>query len=104
MPYDAKADIWSLGCIVYELCALRRPFEGESLAAVVHKIVNQSPAPLPDFYSSSLKEFVGHLLDKTPETRPNIHQVLTHPQLEQRREETKERPIEISLKCLKRGY
>jgi NIMA (never in mitosis gene a)-related kinase len=29
--YDNKSDMWMLGCILYELCALRRPFEGDSL-------------------------------------------------------------------------
>jgi len=29
--YDYKSDSWMLGCILYEMCTLRRPFEGESL-------------------------------------------------------------------------
>ena len=35
--YDYKSDIWMLGCILYELCTLRRPFEGESIT--VHKFL-----------------------------------------------------------------
>ncbi len=30
-PYDYKSDIWSVGCIIYELCALKPPFRGQSL-------------------------------------------------------------------------
>jgi NIMA (never in mitosis gene a)-related kinase len=29
--YDYKSDTWMLGCILYELCTLRRPFEGDNL-------------------------------------------------------------------------
>ena len=29
--YDYKSDTWMLGCVLYELCTLRRPFEGDSL-------------------------------------------------------------------------
>lgn len=30
-PYDAKCDIWSFGCIIYEMVALKPPFEGKDL-------------------------------------------------------------------------
>ena len=29
-PYGAKTDVWAAGCVLYELCTLRRPFEGRS--------------------------------------------------------------------------
>ena len=40
-PYNEKADIWSLGCILYELATLRQPFQGENTLTVARKIVEE---------------------------------------------------------------
>ena len=45
--YDYKSDLWMLGCILYELCALKRPFEGESLHVVISSIMTRPYLPLP---------------------------------------------------------
>jgi serine/threonine protein kinase len=44
---DHRADIFSVGTIAYELIAHRRPFEGESLTAVMFKITHEDPDPSP---------------------------------------------------------
>jgi serine/threonine-protein kinase len=45
-PVDARTDVWSLGAMLYEMIAGRRPFGGESLEAVVSAILTQEPEPL----------------------------------------------------------
>ncbi len=45
-PYNEKADIWALGCIVYELLSFERPFEGHNLHALVLKICHMPYPPL----------------------------------------------------------
>ncbi|OMJ93872.1 hypothetical protein SteCoe_3063 [Stentor coeruleus] len=74
--YDYKADVWSLGCIIYELCSLRRPFEGESIATVLNNILNVTPEPLPDFYSETLTSIIFQMLQKNTSLRPTIAEVI----------------------------
>ena len=41
-PYGRASDIWALGCILYELCALRRAFSGSNLGAITVKIMRRA--------------------------------------------------------------
>jgi serine/threonine protein kinase len=38
-PYNRKSDVWALGCVLYELCTLKRAFDGQSLPALVRVCV-----------------------------------------------------------------
>ena len=75
-PYNYKADVWSLGCIIYELCSLKRPFEGESIATVLNSILNKVPDPVPESYSDLLTSSIFSMLNKDPNTRPSISQII----------------------------
>ncbi|XP_028991548.1 serine/threonine-protein kinase Nek5-like isoform X2 [Betta splendens] len=81
-PYNNKTDIWSLGCVLYELCTLRHPFEGSNLRQLVMKICRGRYSPVPNLYSHELRLLLSHLFKVNPRDRPSITSVLRRPFLE----------------------
>jgi hypothetical protein len=45
-PLDGRSDLFSLGVVLYELLARRRPFQGESLTTLIYQILGHDPEPL----------------------------------------------------------
>jgi NIMA (never in mitosis gene a)-related kinase 1/4/5 len=83
-PYNNKSDIWSLGCVLYELCTLRHPFEAQNQGALILKILRGKFNPLPSIYSKSLHEMVDRLLIKDYRKRPAIDEILKLPAMSER--------------------
>ncbi|KAJ8383604.1 hypothetical protein AAFF_G00216770 [Aldrovandia affinis] len=81
-PYNNKTDIWSLGCVLYELCTLKHPFEGSSLRQLVVKICRGRYNPVAPHYSHDLWGLVTQLFKVSPRDRPSINSVLKKPFLE----------------------
>ncbi|KDQ55567.1 hypothetical protein JAAARDRAFT_195419 [Jaapia argillacea MUCL 33604] len=81
--YDSKSDIWSLGCLVYELCALKPPFhEAKTHAELSIFIRNGRIPPLPRGYSQSLSGIIKSMLNLNPAMRPSAAQLLQHERLD----------------------
>jgi NIMA (never in mitosis gene a)-related kinase 1/4/5 len=72
IPYDSKADMWSLGVVAYELITFQKPFEAEQLAQVINKIINEPYPKLPNDCDPNLKVLVTALLNKDHKVRPNV--------------------------------
>eukprot|EP00927_Polykrikos_kofoidii_P073197 TRINITY_DN69268_c0_g1_i1.p1 TRINITY_DN69268_c0_g1~~TRINITY_DN69268_c0_g1_i1.p1 ORF type:complete len:382 (+),score=60.45 TRINITY_DN69268_c0_g1_i1:109-1254(+) len=79
-PYNLKSDVWAYGCVVYEICTLRRPFEGKNSAALVIKIMQGVPCwPVSSEYSPELREMIFRCLQPDPVYRATIADLLDLP-------------------------
>ena len=77
-PYNEKSDVWSLGCVLYELCALKHPFEARNQAALIMKIIQGRYDALPNSYSKDLINVVTQCLQKDYRKRPTIPDILSY--------------------------
>jgi len=74
-PYNWKSDVWALGCVLYEICALKRAFESSSLAGLIYRIVNDRHDEIPGFYSQDMNDLISQLLAKSLESRLSLSEV-----------------------------
>ncbi|KAK7946706.1 G2-specific protein kinase nim-1 [Apiospora aurea] len=77
--YTLKSDIWSLGCIMYELCTKEPPFNAKSHFQLVQKIKEGKIAPLPAIYSAELMGVIRDCLKTNPDRRPDTASLLNMP-------------------------
>ncbi|XP_069747854.1 serine/threonine-protein kinase Nek3 isoform X2 [Narcine bancroftii] len=75
-PYNNKSDIWALGCVLYEICALRHPFQSNSWKNLILKICNGSYPPIPRHYSYDLHYIIKQMFKRAPKDRPSINTIL----------------------------
>jgi serine/threonine protein kinase len=74
--YSKKADMWSLGVILYELLTLHRPFKGPSQREIMQQVLYSTYDPFPCPVSEEMGRFLDQLLAKDPNARPSTRQLL----------------------------
>mmetsp|Transcript_125131 Transcript_125131/g.348204 ORF Transcript_125131/g.348204 Transcript_125131/m.348204 type:complete len:386 (-) Transcript_125131:195-1352(-) len=78
-PYNDRSDVWAYGCVVYEMCTQKHPFDAQNQVALLAKIIRGRYAPVGEMYSSELRSIVEDCLIQDCARRPAISEVLARP-------------------------
>ncbi|CAE7745572.1 Nek1, partial [Symbiodinium pilosum] len=71
-PYNELSDVWAFGCVVYEMCTLKHPFEAKNQAALLIKILRGQFAPINASYSQELRDLIDGCLQREPTRRTRL--------------------------------
>ena len=85
-PYDCKSDIWSLGCVTFEMLALRPPFRAENMEKLFNKVIRGQYGKISERYSDDIREIIKFMLKVNPQERPSCGQILNHELVKKRLE------------------
>ena len=102
--YSHHSDVWSLGCIIYELATRQVPFEARSHVELVMKIKNGRIKPLPSVYSQELSEVISWCLKVDPRARPDTAQLLNVPNIKVARTQLERTSAQGQLEKLQKDH
>jgi serine/threonine-protein kinase len=70
-PTDKRSDIWSFGCVLYEMLTAKVPFKGETISDTLAGILEREPdwQVLPDSTPANIRSLLRHCLEKDPRRR-----------------------------------
>ncbi|KAK3269105.1 hypothetical protein CYMTET_22428 [Cymbomonas tetramitiformis] len=93
-PYTLKSDVWSLGCVLYEMCTLKHAFAADSLLGLVYQIVQGNCPPIPaERYDNQLSNLVAQMLARDSTKRPSTAQMLQEPWVKMSMEQMRTRGL-----------
>lgn len=75
-PFTPQSDIWSLGCVLYELCAKHPPFQAKTYLQLSKKIRDGVFSPIPNVYSATLNKTISACLNMNALQRPTTATLL----------------------------
>ncbi|KAM9724275.1 serine/threonine-protein kinase Nek10 [Menidia menidia] len=72
-PYGEKADIWALGCVLYQMATLQPPFYSSNMLALASKIVEAAYEPVEEeAFSERVTDMIRWCLSPDADRRPDI--------------------------------
>ncbi|KAI9016221.1 kinase-like domain-containing protein, partial [Hyaloraphidium curvatum] len=77
-PYDSAVDMWSLGCILYQLIHGHTPFELVTSFADLYRQIGAAQIEFPETAPADLRSFLSGLLQPDPTSRMTASEALAH--------------------------
>ncbi len=74
-PYDYKSDIYSLGCLLYEMAAQNPPYQAKSLEELFKKVMKNDIPAIPKNYSGVLFQMIKKCMSLDPKARPSAQEI-----------------------------
>ena len=94
-PYSYKSDLWSIGCVIYELCALRPPFKGNDLDELYGNVCRGNIERISHIYSDDLWKMILMLLQVDVKKRVDCKEFLDNKLIMKKIKEMKENNSEF---------
>jgi len=82
-PYGYGCDVWAMGCVLYQLCAQRVPFDAQSIQGLVERISMGPLPPAPAGYTREVAALITDVLDRNAARRPSCAVILQRPRVQQ---------------------
>lgn len=98
-PYDLKSDIWSLGCVAYEMASGKPPFQAPDMSNLFKKVQKGVYDRIPMVYSQELMEVIGACLKVNPTQRPTATEIIGMGLVQKRIQNLNEGMIRKNSKC-----
>ena len=83
LHYSFETDVWALGTVLYEVCALQPPFLADTMKELRKVVIRTKPAEIPTQFSLTMRRLISSMLQKQRERRPSIDDVLKLPYIRQ---------------------
>eukprot|EP00659_Diplonema_papillatum_P002018 gene2018-3088_t len=91
-PYNQASDVWALGCLLFELSALRKPFESHNLSQLVQQVTADKPPTPPKSASRLVQKLITAMLEKDVAKRITLKELLALPHMQQALSDTPSKP------------
>ena len=86
-PYGLKSDIWSLGCVLYEMITLKCPFREDNMMKLYNKILVGEYKKIPNKFSEELNWIVGKMINSEINKRFSCEEILNCEYIQKRIEQ-----------------